>query len=195
MLAVSGINFAQKTNLTPSSNNQRPLIKMHSQPMQDCVSFCRLPANFGEVISGKLYRSAKPYDFKALKEKGIKYIIDLRDENTRTKIPEKQLVESLGMVYDTAPDGFSDLMPNDSKYLPTLKALAEKIKGLIDKNDGAVLVHCSAGEARTGDVIGAYQYYIEGLLVKDIIAHGIQYNTSVPSRIRALTRFMQTQPQ
>lgn len=194
MLTVLGINFAQKANLASISNHQQPRIKMHAQPMQDCVSFSGLPANFGEVIEKKLFRSNAPSDFKAIYDKGTKYVIDLRDVLERQNAPEQELVESLGMEYHTAPEGFSDLMQHDSKYLPTIKALAEKIKGLTYKNDGAVLVHCSKGEARTGDVIAAHQYYIQKLPVSDIIEHGKKYNPNNPARIRALARLMQAKP-
>lgn len=194
MLTVLGINFAQKANLASISNHQQPRIKMYAQPMQDCVSFSGLPANFGEVIEGKLLRSAKPNDFKALLDKGVKYVVDLRDILERQNASEQELIENLGIEYHTAPDGFSDLMPHDPEYLPTLKTLAEKIQGLMDKNDGAVLVHCSKGEARTGDVIAAHQYYIQQLSASDIIEDGKKYNPKYPARTRTLVRFMQVKP-
>ncbi len=194
MLAVSGINFASKNNFKASSNNQQPRIKMHSQPIQDCISFCGLPANFGEVIKGKLFRSAKPDDFKALLDKGIKYVVDLRDGLERASAPEQALVEGIGMEYHTAPAGFSDLMPNNPTFLQTNKALAEKIQGFMDRNDGAVLVHCSKGEMRTGRVIAAYQHYLQKLPVAEIIKHAEKYENGTPFAIKALTRLMQTMP-
>ena len=192
MLTVSGINFAQKANLKSTLNNQQPQIKMHSQPMQDCVSFCGLPRNFGKVIEGKLYRSAKPDDFQALKDQGIKYIIDLRNVFERQSEPEEVLAASFDIKY--IPGEIPD--PNDgiATYLPQARELATKVKTLMDNNDGAVIVHCSEGKRRTSAFIAVCQRLLENkptdAIVKNAEAHGGE-----AALVRSILRFLPQKPE
>lgn len=192
MLAVSGINFLQRANSASILNNQQPQIKMHSQPMQDCVSFCGLPKNFGEVIPGQLFRSPKPTDFQALYDKGIRYIIDLRRISERQSAPEEELAEKFGMKY--FPENIPDLTDGINAYLPKAKELATKVKALIDKNDGAVLIHCSEGKRRTSDFITVYQRFIENKSSDEIIKHALAYGGDAAT-VRSILRFLPQETQ
>lgn len=150
MLAVSGINFLQKTNSASTFNNQqRPSVKMHSQPLQDTVNFKGLPANFGEVIAGKFYRSSLPSDFEAISRQGVKYVLDLSDEVVES---EQANVEAAGMTYirEELPD-----VTKPEEYVPAAKELANKIIALMEK--GAVLAHCQKGEKNTGAFVAVVQ--------------------------------------
>lgn len=183
MLAVSGINFAQKANLKSTLNNQQPQIKMHSQPMQDCVSFCGLPGNFGEVIPGKLYRSPLPdaKDFEEIAASGIKYIVDLGGGNDM----EEAIVERLGMTYIRR-----DLSENILEYMPAAKKLATEI----DEQDGAFLVHCKFGKDKTGKFIAFYQRYIKNLATDVIIRHAEAHGGDA-ALVRSILRFLPQQSQ
>lgn len=194
MLAVSGINFLQRANSASTFNNQqRPSVKVHSQPIQDCVSFCGLPRNFGEVAlkkgisMGKFFRSALPEDFQALKNEGIKYVMDLRTMAERNFVPEENAVKELGMEYIT-PD-LPDITEGLQEYLIAVKKLVKDIKILLERNDGALIVHCEKGERRTGQVVAAFQHYVDELSTQEIINHAQNHRTDT-DMIRSLCRVM-----
>lgn len=184
MLAISGINFGQKTNFGPSLNNQKSsAIKMHSQPLQDCVSFRGLPHNFGEVATkkgdsvAKFFRSALPDDAQALKDKGVKYVMDLRTKTERDSEPEEQALKELGIEYIT-PD-LPDMIENFRVYLVAVKKLVKDIDKLLERNDGALIVHCEHGERRTSQVVAAYQHYIDNLPEEEIVKHAQRHKADI----------------
>lgn len=167
MLAISGINFGQKANFGPSLNNQQSsAIKMHSQPLQDCVNFRGLPEKFEEVVAGKngiLYRSNLPIDFQAIKDQGIKYIFDLGGGNDA----EKSIVEGLGMVYAK-----KDLPLSAVEYIPQATPLADEIAEKM--KDGPVLVHCRKGISRTGRFIAFFQRYMLKQTPEEVSAYAMK---------------------
>src|SRR4051812_42691981 len=60
-------------------------------------------SNF-HVVNEKVYRGAQPSDqgFANLAHMGVRTVLDLRDEEDRSK-EEKKLVKALGMRYETVP--------------------------------------------------------------------------------------------
>ncbi|CAN5772070.1 hypothetical protein BH20ACI4_BH20ACI4_19660 [soil metagenome] len=100
--------------------------------------------NFGQMDE-RFYRGAQPLptDFQALKDLGIKTVIDLRNDPTDY---EKSAVEALGMTYVNIPmSGWKT--PKDADL--------EKFMSLVNNaGTGKFFVHCKAGIHRTG-VTGA----------------------------------------
>lgn len=171
IMITTPINFNQKTSLNYTNKTLVPKIKTHSQPIQDTVSFGSLH-NFGEVVAGKLYRGAQPHidDFKELKEKGIKFVIDLDLCNAPK---EREIVKSLGMEY--IPVKLVDTFAGIDKYLNQFEELATKIDEL--SKEGAVFVHCEKGHSRTGITIAAYQHFIQKMTDNEIMDDAKKYNS------------------
>jgi len=100
--------------------------------------------NFGQMDE-RFYRGAQPLpdDYQALKDLGVKTVIDLRNDPTDY---EKAAVEALGMKYvNIQMSGWKS--PKDRQIEDFLK-LAN------DPETGVFFVHCKAGIHRTG-VAGA----------------------------------------
>ena len=106
--------------------------------------------NFGKM-DDRFYRGAQPLpdDYQALKDLGIKTIIDLREDPTDY---EKSTVEALGMKYINLP-------MSGWKY-PKEKLVDEFLKIVNDEETGAIYLHCKAGIHRTG-VLGAVYRFTE----------------------------------
>lgn len=104
--------------------------------------------NFGQMDEG-YYRGAqpKPEDYKALKELGVKTIIDLRGDAEGYARTE---VEALGMRYVNIPmSGY--------KY-PKAEHLEEFLKLANNPETGPFYVHCKAGIHRTGVAGAVYRF-------------------------------------
>jgi protein tyrosine/serine phosphatase len=104
--------------------------------------------NFGQMDE-RFYRGAQPMpdDFQALKDLGIKTVIDLRNDPTEY---EKAAVEALGMRYVNIPmSGWKS--PKDHQLEAFMK-LAN------DPETGAFFVHCKAGIHRTGVAGAVYRF-------------------------------------
>ncbi|HEX8249273.1 MAG TPA: hypothetical protein VF599_13940 [Pyrinomonadaceae bacterium] len=100
--------------------------------------------NFGQMDE-RFYRGAQPLpdDYQALKDLGVKTVIDLRNDPTDY---EKAAVEALGMKYvNISMSGWKS--PKDSQ-------VEEFLKLANDPETGVFFVHCKAGIHRTG-VAGA----------------------------------------
>ena len=106
--------------------------------------------NFGKM-DDRFYRGAQPLpdDYQALKDLGIKTVIDLREDPTDY---EKSKVEALGMKYINLP-------MSGWKY-PKEKLVDEFLKIVNDEETGAFYLHCKAGIHRTG-VLGAVYRFTE----------------------------------
>jgi protein tyrosine/serine phosphatase len=100
--------------------------------------------NFGQMDE-RFYRGAQPLadDYQALKDLGVKTVIDLRNDPTDY---EKTAVEALGMKYVNIP-------MSGWKY-PKDRQIEEFLKLANDPETGVFFVHCKAGIHRTG-VAGA----------------------------------------
>src|SRR5262249_55681633 len=124
--------------------------------------------NFGQMDQG-FYRGAQPdpEDFQALKDLGVKTVIDLRNDPVDY---EKSSVESIGMKYVNIPmSGVSRPKMSD---VDTFLALVN------DPNTGTVYVHCKAGIHRTGVMGAAYRYTKSGWDYDKIYEEMKNYNFS-----------------
>ena len=104
--------------------------------------------NFDQV-NEHVYRGAQPTEegFKYLAKIGVKTILDLRENDSRTA-SEKRMVSDAGMQYVNVP--MTGLTP------PTEEETSKVLALLEDETGGPVFVHCREGKDRTGAVIAAY---------------------------------------
>src|ERR1041384_6492218 len=97
----------------------------------------------------RFYRGAQPLpeDYQALKDLGVKTVIDLRNDPTDY---EKTAVEALGMRYINIPmSGWKS--PKDHQ-------IEEFLKLANNPETGAFFVHCKAGIHRTGVAGAVYRF-------------------------------------
>lgn len=127
------------------------------------AGFIGRPTNFGWVLEGSLAASglpASPSQVRWLKSQGVNTILTL----TETPLPPDLLtgtgITSIHVqMFDHAP--------------PTQESLSKAVKHLrseIEKGN-VVLVHCLAGQGRTGSVLAAYLIEYHGKDAKEAIAH------------------------
>lgn len=104
--------------------------------------------NFGQMDE-RFYRGAQPLpdDYQALKDLGVKTVIDLRNDPTDY---EKAAVEALGMKYiNISMSGWKS--PKDHQ-------IEEFLKIANDPETGVFFVHCKAGIHRTGVAGAVYRF-------------------------------------
>ena len=117
--------------------------KGHSDPAFSNVKI----SNFGQMDE-RFYRGARPKqkDFQALKDLGIKTVIDLTDNTPQ----EKGYVEALGMTY------VNIAIPD--KKDPSDEQIAQFLKLVNDPATGKFYVHCAGGRHRTGVMGAVYRF-------------------------------------
>lgn len=127
VLAISAAAVAKKNSGTAFSN-----IKI---------------SNFGQMDE-RFYRGARPKqkDFQALKDLGIKTIIDLTDNTPE----ERGYAEAVGLKYVNiaVPD----------KRDPSDAQIAQFLKLVNDPTTGKFYVHCAGGRHRTGVMGAIYRF-------------------------------------
>lgn len=136
--------------------------------------------NFGQMDTG-YYRGAQPQpeDYKALKELGVKTIIDLRGDSESFA---KNAVESLGMKYVNIPmSGY--------KY-PKEEQVKEFLKLANDPETGPFYVHCKAGIHRTGIAGAAYRFTKYGWDYNQVYKEMKNYDFSAGLFHRAFKRYV-----
>jgi tyrosine-protein phosphatase SIW14 len=105
--------------------------------------------NFGQMDE-RFYRGAEPKDiedFEALKELGIRTVIDLQ---AKPEPGERGEVESLGMRYVN--------IPMVDKEYPRPEWVAAFMKTVDDPSTGKFFVHCAGGRHRTGSMGAVYRF-------------------------------------
>jgi protein tyrosine/serine phosphatase len=104
-------------------------------------------SNFGQ-LDDRFYRGARPKekDFAALKDLGIKTVIDLTDNTDK----ERGSVEAQGMKY------VNIAIPD--KQDPTDAQIKQFLKLVNDPETGKFYVHCAGGRHRTGVMGAVYRF-------------------------------------
>ena len=104
-------------------------------------------SNFGQMDE-RFYRGARPKenDFAALKQLGIRTVIDLTDNSDS----EKGYVEAQGMKY------VNIAIPD--KHDPSEEQIAAFLKLVNDPETGKFYVHCAGGRHRTGVMGAIYRF-------------------------------------
>jgi tyrosine-protein phosphatase SIW14 len=105
---------------------------------------------FQRVAPG-LFRGGQPTPegFGFLQWRGIKTVVNLREE-----YDEKELVEKLGMKYVYIPLDAWDPVPD--------QAVKEFFRVVNDPESQPVFVHCRRGSDRTGIMVGFYRIVFDG---------------------------------
>jgi protein tyrosine/serine phosphatase len=124
-------------------------------------------SNFGEVTPDVLYRGAQPDEagIKALKEKGIRTVVNLRDDFNPA---EKRWVEAAGLNYVQIPSNAFHPVDADVRKFLAMMAKLKKTTPPPETDTGRVVVaaapkpepvfvHCAVGRDRTGLFVAAYQ--------------------------------------
>ena len=118
------------------------------------------PKHLAEVYPGVLYRSGRidpALLAGVLTERRIDVIIDLTGPQDRPEQRrEIETARSLGVehhVFRLSGDGTGDI----GAYVDAVETIARSVEA-----KRTVLVHCSAGDRRTGGVVAAYQLLLRG---------------------------------
>lgn len=107
--------------------------------------------NFGRVTE-RYFRGGKvsPQGVENLYKLGVRTIVDLRD----TPSPgEPEACERLGIAYHKIPM---------SGHAAPAEADVARVLEIVEKADGAVYVHCSAGKHRAGTIGALYRMRVQG---------------------------------
>jgi protein tyrosine/serine phosphatase len=128
------------------------------------------PKNLAEVESGWLYRSGqiRPNLIEGtLRDLEIDVIVDLTEDfglRDASQVAEKRAAEQLGITVRRFPLNGSGI----GKIERYVGAIAEIARA--EREGRSALVHCRAGDRRTGGVIAAYQLLVKGESVEDVRA-------------------------
>jgi uncharacterized protein (TIGR01244 family) len=130
----------------------------NSANSQDCQASQDLP-NFG-CVNQHLFRGAQPTEngIKQLARRGVKVIINLRNDGEEDVRNEESWAKKAGLRYVNVP--LSDWSaPKDSDIKEILR--------LINSNENQpVFVHCQRGANRTGTAIAIYRITHDGWTAK-----------------------------
>jgi tyrosine-protein phosphatase SIW14 len=134
---------------------------------QTCQASQNLP-NLG-CINANLYRGAQPTEegFKELARRGVKTIINLRNDDENARLEETEVVRD-GMKYINLPLG-NWLGPKDEKIAAILKQINAP-------ENQPVFVHCKRGADRTGTVIAVYRISHDGWTAKQAQSEAKSYD-------------------
>ena len=104
-----------------------------------------------QAVTESVFRGGQPTEagFRFLRQKGIKTVINLREENG-----EKALVESLGMKYVHLPSRARDPIPEE--------AIQTFFRVIQDPASHPIFIHCERGADRTGAMVGLYRIAFQG---------------------------------
>lgn len=123
--------------------------------------------NFGQMDE-RFYRGAEPKgleDIQALKELGIRTVIDLQ---AKPEPAERGMVESVGMRYVN--------IPMVDKEYPRPEWVAAFLKTVDDPSTGKFFVHCAGGRHRTGSMGAVYRFEKYGWGYEQVYAEMKQYD-------------------
>ena len=148
-----------------------------------------IPRNFGVVAPGHVYRSGQisaPLIKKILTKYNIRVIIDLtpRDPNKPDKLAEEKAAAELNIKvlrFAMSGNGTGDI--ND--YVSAVAAIVNA-----EKQNLPVLVHCSAGAARTGGVIATYRLLVQKIAPNLVEGEMEKYGYPIHDNKRSLRPFL-----
>lgn len=179
--AVMGLSGACASHHAASTSGDVARVVAHSKPQE---------LNVGEDYLGGLWKTGPTYvsgqpteeALQELPSLGVRAVISIRtpaemDNRERVPFEEKEVVESLGLVYVNIPTNSSDYA-----YSPKqLKQFAE----VMDEFDGEVLLHCTVG-GRASHLWAAYAHRYGGLSVNEAWERGKAMNIGPPPMERFL---------
>lgn len=117
-------------------------------------------------LAGRCGPSVSPFDFDAMKRAGIRYILSLAED-------EYALIEGKDPDMEMKLIHFPNSIPPPKdeivvfrQYMPSAIAYVREI---IERNDGALVVHCHAGCDRTGGVLSGYIAHTRGIRPREAL--------------------------
>lgn len=125
--------------------------------------FTDRPTNFGWVVEGRLAASGLPSSVSQvrwLKKNGINSILTL----TESPLPG-EFFDGTGVTSTHV-----QMMDHAPPSQESLSRAVKHIRGEIEKGN-VVLVHCLAGQGRTGSVLAAYLIEYEGRDPEEVLLH------------------------
>ena len=122
--------------------------------------------NFGQM-DDRFFRGARPKerDYEALKELGIKTVIDLTDNSREYEQPA---VEEAGLRYINIP-------MRDKSY-PSIEQVNEFLRVIADPETGKFFVHCAGGRHRTGVIGAVYRFNQYGWNLEQVLTEMDEYD-------------------
>jgi tyrosine-protein phosphatase SIW14 len=107
-------------------------------------------------VDERLYRGSQPDErgFRALRDLGVRTVINLRLPEDAVHTGEQQIVESLGMRYVNVP-------VQDGNFFTWFRRIPEdtvrRFFAVLDAEQGPFFVHCRRGTDRTGAMVAFYR--------------------------------------
>src|ERR1051325_2213370 len=115
----------------------------------------RAPRNFGAVVEHRLYRGGQPAscgELEYLKSIGVKSILKLNDRGSRIDEDEKREAAAFGITVRSF--AFNAATIGEPS---TCDDVREALRFVADERNQPVFVHCTAGNDRTGYIVGMDQ--------------------------------------
>lgn len=146
------------------------------------------PTKWGCVEPNSIYRSGQLSDAlveKTLKKHGIQVIVALNGAKPDNpwQVAEEQAAEKLGIEFkrfELKGNGTGDI----ENYAKTIEAIVQA-----KQEKKRILVHCSAGELRSGGTLACYRMLVKGDDPDDVLKEMLKYGYE-PKRDEALVPFI-----
>lgn len=136
-----------------------------------------MPANFGAVDEGRIYRGAQPtpVELEALAKRGVKTIVKL---NTKRRSEELQAAARLGMKVIEVR-----LNAHTVGRAAACAAVERAYAAMTDPANQPVFVHCDHGRDRTGFLVGLYRERAEAWPFAQVERELAQYGHDAKLRL------------
>jgi len=163
-------------------------IWLYEEVIEEYVIPDMFPTKWGCVEPNSIYRSGQLSDAlveKTLKKNGIQVIVALNGANPDDawKTAEEQAAQKLGIEFkrfELKGNGTGDI----ENYARTIEAVVQA-----KQENKRILVHCSAGELRSGGTLGCYRMLVKGDDPKEVLEEMLRYGYE-PKRDEALVPFI-----
>ncbi len=155
VLVITGLSGMLLLNSCGPSSNESPT----SEATEPDASSTVTPLNVGDIERihrmGPYYLASQPgaSDFKQLKDRGIKTVINLRPHDETPDLNEADVVEGLGFTYYNVPIPGADGLNASSIH---------RVRQLLKTAERPVLLHCSSAN-RAGSVWLPYRVLDHGV--------------------------------
>jgi protein tyrosine/serine phosphatase len=163
-------------------------IWLYEEVIEEYVIPDMFPTKWGCVEPNSIYRSGQLSDAlveKTLIKHGIQVIVALNGPSPGDpwKMAEEEAAEKLGIEFkrfELKGNGTGDI----GHYAKTVEAIVQA-----KAQNRRILVHCSAGELRSGGTLACYRLLVKGDDPKDVIKEMLHYGYE-PKRDTALVPFI-----
>lgn len=126
-----------------------------------------------DKVAGRCGPSTQSIDLKALKNAGFSHILCL-DANEVAFYPEDR--NGIRIILHHLPNSIPPLEHEVKEYEKRLPEAVELVCRIVRENRGALLIHCHAGNDRTGGVLTGYLSKTQGVPPSDALRIVRQHN-------------------